>query len=96
MNFTETQPGVWFDDSKQYRIDTATLVKRRNGEPLYSPESYCADRQARSAVLDRLRRDAAVQVDECGGQSRQKAPRGLGLQRDGRRRSSWRAGKRTQ
>jgi hypothetical protein len=34
MNFTETQPGVWFDDSKQYRLSTATLVKRRNGEPL--------------------------------------------------------------
>ena len=41
MNFTETQPGVWFDDSKQYRINTATIVKRRNGEPLYYAGVLC-------------------------------------------------------
>src|SRR6516164_8099093 len=41
MNFTETQPGVWFDDSKQYRINIATIVKRRNGEQLYYAGVLC-------------------------------------------------------
>ena len=41
MNFTETQPGVWFDDSKQYRINIATIVRRRNGEPLFYAGVLC-------------------------------------------------------
>lgn len=41
MNFTESRPGVWFDDSQQYRISKATIVKRRNGEPLFYAAILC-------------------------------------------------------
>ena len=43
MNFTETHPGYWFDDTKQYRINLASLVKRPNGEPFFYAGVLCEE-----------------------------------------------------
>ena len=41
MNFTETEPGVWFSENKQYRVSTSRIVKRHNGGPLYYAAVLC-------------------------------------------------------